>query len=154
MTEVYLGPDKGPDKGPNTDIDFNKVIVFPEPPDTAPFKDEQQENDTLYYLRSAYQYTTLAGKLITIPADFHTDELSAPQIAWTIIGMPPDGYYRAAAVVHDYLYGTNGLSNTFTRKQCDDILVEILGRLTCPKIKQTAVYLAVRLFGGSHWIGK
>jgi hypothetical protein len=151
---VYLGPDTGADKGPNTDIDFNKVIVFPEPPDVAPFKDDNQLNDTLYYSRSAYQYTTKAGYLITIPADFHTDLLSAPQISWTMLGMPPDGFYRPAAYVHDYLYGTNGLNGTFTRAECDAILVEILGRVGCPQIKQKAVWLAVRLFGGSHWIGK
>lgn len=155
MTDsIYLGPDTGADKGPNTDVDVNKTIVFPEPPDTAPFKDDNQLNDTLYYLRSNYQYTTLAGKLIALPADFHTDELSAPQAAWSIVGMPPDGYYRAAAVVHDYLYGTNGLNGFFTRQQCDAILVEILGRLGCPWVKQKAVYLAVRLFGGSHFIGE
>jgi hypothetical protein len=151
---TYLGPDTGADKGPEADVDYNKVIAFPEPPDVAPFKDDQALNDTLYYSRSAYQYRTRAGILIVIPADFHTDLLSAPQVSWSALGMPPDGYYRSAAYVHDYLYGTNGLNGVFTRQQCDLILVEILGQLGCPWLKQKAVYLAVRLFGGSHWKGK
>lgn len=155
-TQPFLGADTGADKGPNTDVDYNKVIKFPEPPDTAPFKDDQQLNDTMYYLRSAYQYTTVAGFQINVPADFHTDELSAPAATWSFIGMPPDGYYRAAAVVHDYLYGTQGLfkiksKTVFTRQQCDAILVDILRQLGCPWLKQKAVYLAVRIGGGSHW---
>lgn len=153
MTEPYLGPDTGEDQGPNTDVDYNKIICFPEPPDTAPFKDDNQLNDTLYYLRSEYRYTTLGGLVICIPADFHTDELSAPRCAWTIIGTPPDGYYRAAAVVHDYIYGLQGKLplTTLTRAQCDDILLEILNRLGMAGWRSKAVYLAVRLFGGSHW---
>lgn len=130
------------------------TILFPDAPDTDPYLDTDALNDTEYRLRSNYQYTTLANVVILVPNGFRTDEVSAPQATWSFIGMPPDGYYRAAGVVHDYIYSTNGLNGMFTRKACDDILVEILGRLGCPWIKQKAVYLAVRLFGGSHWKGK
>ena len=131
------------------------TILFPDAPDTDPYKDDDQLNDTEYRLRSNYQYTTLANVVILVPVGFRTDEVSAPQATWSFIGIPPDGYYRAAGVVHDYLYSLNGkLPNiTFTRQQCDDILVEILSRLDVPWWKQKAVYLAVRLFGNSHWKG-
>ena len=138
-------------------IDATKVILFPDQPDTDPYKDDDALNDTEYYLRSAYQYTTLAKVIITVPAGYRTDEVSAPQASWSFIGMPPDGYYRAAGVVHDYLYGLNGalpgLIPAYTRKDCDNILIEILSRLSVPWLKRKAVYLAVRLFGGSHWKG-
>lgn len=138
-------------------IDQNKIISFDDQPDTDPYKDDDALNDTEYYLRSAYQYKTLAGQIITVPAGFRTDEVSAPQASWSFVGMPPDGYYRAAGVVHDYLYGLNGkIPNrtiAYTRQECDEILVEILSRLNVPWLKRKAVYCAVRLFGGSHWKG-
>lgn len=130
------------------------TILFPDAPDTDPYKDDDQLNDTEYRLRSNYQYTTLANVVILVPEGFHTDELSAPQATWSFIGLPPDGYYRAAGVVHDYLYATNGMNENFTRKQCDDILLEILTRLDVPWLKRKAAYLAVRLFGQTHFIGE
>ncbi len=134
------------------------MIKFPDAPDTDPFKDNAAENDTEYKLRSAYQYATLAGQTITIPAGFTTDGVSAPQITWSLIGLPPDGYYRAAGIVHDYLYTLGGKiprrTVAYTRKECDQILLEILTRCKVPWLKRKAAYLAVRLFGGSHWKGK
>lgn len=135
------------------------MIIFPDAPDTDPFKDDNADNDTEYRLRSAYEYTTLAGIVIIIPEGFKTDGVSAPQGTWSFIGMPPDGYYRAAGVVHDYLYDLLGkLPNSggliLSRKECDDILLEILTRCKVPWLKRKAAYLAVRLFGQQHWKGK
>ncbi len=134
------------------------MISFPDAPDTDPFKDDNADNDTEYKLRSAYQYRTLAGQVIVLPAGFETDGVSAPQVTWSFIGLPPDGYYRAAGVVHDYLYTLLGkISNrtlAYSRKECDNILLEILTRLDVPWLKRKAAYLAVRLFGATHWKGK
>lgn len=135
-------------------IEPNKIILFSDQPDTDPYKDDDALNDTEYYLRSAYQYTTLAGIIITVPAGFRTDEVSAPQATWSFIGMPPDGYYRAAGVVHDYIYSLQGklpAGTIFTRLQCDQILIEILSRLKTPWLKRQLVFLAVRIGGGLHW---
>lgn len=135
------------------------MIIFPDAPDTDPFKDDNADNDTEYRLRSAYEYTTLAGIVIIIPEGFKTDGVSAPQGTWSFIGMPPDGYYRAAGVVHDFLYTNGGVISEgkgfpiFTREQSDDILLEILTRLDVPWLKRKAAYLAVRLFGQQHWKG-
>ena len=131
------------------------TIKFPDAPDTDPYRDTDALNDTEYKLRSNYQYTTLANVVILVPEGFRTDEVSAPQATWSFVGMPPDGFDRAAGVVHDYLYSLNGKlpNTTYTRKQCDDILIEILTRLNVPWLKRQAVYLAVRLFGNSHWNG-
>lgn len=134
-----------------------EMFFFPDAPDTDPVRDDSAINDTEYVLRSAYQYTTLNNIRIYIPAGFRTDELSAPQATWSFIGLPPDGYYRACGVVHDFLYANlgkiPGAFVTLSRKACDDILLEILTRLQVPYLKRQAAYLAVRLFGMSHWKG-
>lgn len=141
-----------------TNIDATRTIIFPDAPDTDPYKDDDALNDTEYYLRSNYQYTTLAGIIITVPAGFRTDEVSAPQSTWSVVGIPPDGYYRAAGVVHDYIYSlcgaVPGLVPLLTRKACDGILLEILTRLDMPWLKRRLAYLAVRAFGGQHWSSK
>ncbi len=131
------------------------LIRFPDAPDTDPYKDDDALNDTEYRLRSAYQYITLLNQTILVPEGFRTDEVSAPQATWSFIGLPPDGYYRAAGVVHDYLYSLNGKipkrTIPYSRSECDGILLEILKRLKTPWLKRQAAYYAVRMFGGSHW---
>jgi hypothetical protein len=130
------------------------LIVFPDQPDTDPYEDDTALNNTMYVLRSDFLYTTLANFNIVVPAGFKTDEMSIPESQWSIFGICPDGYYRAAGVVHDFLYDTAGDSGVYTRSACDGILLEILTRSGMGWFKRKAVYLAVRLFGGSHWKGK
>ena len=127
------------------------MITYPDQPDTDPFKDDLDINNTLYVLRQPYTYVTQAKYTITIPEGFKTDETSVPRGMWTIVGVLPDGYYRCAAVIHDYLYSTGGLNGVFVRKDCDKILLELLTLQDVPYIQRKALYLAVRLFGGPHW---
>ena len=128
------------------------MITYPDQPDTDPIKDDTSLNDTLYVLRSAYTYVTLSNQTIIIPEGFRTDEVSIPPAAWTILSMSPDGYYRAAGVVHDYLYATSGESGKYKRKDCDKILREIMKREDVSWFQRNACYLAVRVFGGKHWV--
>ena len=60
------------------------------------------------------------GKTILVPAGFVTDFASTPRAMWSFL--PPFGTYQKAAVMHDYLYWTQGC----TRKQADDILWEAM----------------------------
>lgn len=128
---------------------LSDAIYFPDEPDADPI------TDTLYKLRRAYVYTTLAGVRIFVPLGFQTDLLSAPRFMWTITGLSPDGLYRVAAVIHDYLYSLQGalpgLPAAYTREQCDDILLEIMTRINIPWAQRKAAFYAVRLFGGTHW---
>lgn len=124
------------------------AIYWADEPDVDPI------DDIHYRLRRAYVYTTLAGVRIYVPVDFKTDLLSAPRITWTLIGLPPDGLYRTAAVIHDYLYSLQGMLPglaAYTREQCDGILLEIMTRNNISWLQRKAVYAAVRLFGYSHW---
>ncbi len=130
------------------------MITFPDQPDVEPFRDDSQVDDTIYVQRDNYCYMTLDGMAIIIPKGEKTDGGSVPRIAWSIIGLTPDGYERAAYDVHDHLYTTNGENGRFTRLDTDKILLEILVRLGVPWYQRWPVYHAVRLFGGSHWKGK
>lgn len=82
---------------------------------------------------------------ILVPAGFHTDYASIPQILWNIL--PPVGRYDRAAVVHDYLYRHNGV----TRKQADLVLQEAMGVLSVDGLKSKAIYLGVRAGGWVTW---
>ena len=55
---------------------------------------------------------------IVVPKGFVTDFASIPQPLWSL-GLTPDGQYSRAAVVHDYLYWSQGC----TRAQSDRLLV-------------------------------
>lgn len=124
-------------------------IFFEDAPDADPI------DDIRYRLRRAYVYNTLSGVRVFIPVDFKTDLLSAPRVMWTLTGLSPDGLYRSAAVVHDYLYSLQGalpdLPAPYSRKDCDDILLEIMTRVKIPWLQRKAAYAAVRLFGSTHW---
>lgn len=132
---------------------MKETILFPDQPDADPI------DDVLYVLRSPFSYTSLAGRIIHVPEGFKTDLLSAPRITWSVIGLSPDGLYRAAAVIHDFLYTNQGAyaGITYTRKQCDQLLLEIMSRVKgddgkgIPAIQRKLAYFAVRLFGGTHW---
>jgi hypothetical protein len=124
------------------------VICFPDEPDFDPI------SETMYEVRSDYVYKALDGVEITVPRGFQSDGLSAPRATWTLIGMPPDGYYRAAACIHDFLYSNGGVTKnkTYTREEADKLLLEIMTRLGIEKLKCAEAYDAVRLFGEKHWV--
>lgn len=115
---------------------------------------------------------------ITVKKGFVTDGASIPRIFWSIIGGPFEGPLLFAAVVHDGLYTKMELP----REECDGILKEIYielatrliesdlisniesgmskqkaniiknTKLALSKTKAEAIYTAVRIGGGSHWV--
>lgn len=94
--------------------------------------------------------------VVHIPKGFITDFASVPRIFWNI--MPPNDKYGKAAVVHDFLYSTNGRipemqfrKEDYTRKECDEILVEAMGVLDCGWLCRTTVYSGVRIGGWVTW---
>ena len=119
-------------------------FTFPEQPDLAPISED------LYLNRVEYIYCP-ARPEIRVPAGFKTDILSAPHPLWWVF--PPDGIYRAAALIHDLLYNAEGNLNgwIYSRAEADGYLLEIMTRLGIPPWKRFLAWAAVRLFGGSHW---
>lgn len=85
---------------------------------------------------------------IVVPQDFTTDFASVPWFArWFISTWKRTA---RAAVIHDYLYSTEGQENhTYTRKRADAILLEVLGVMKHKR--RIFVWLAVRAFGWIAW---
>lgn len=85
------------------------------------------------------------GETIHVPSGWITDWASVPRFFWRLF--PPIGRYTLAAVVHDYLYEYR----VGTRKRADRVFLRIMEHLGVPWWKRTAMYWAVRLFGGRAW---
>ncbi len=86
---------------------------------------------------------------IRVPIHFKTDFASVPRPFWIII--PPDGEYSQAAVLHDYLYYTQGINNKYSRVQSDKIFLEGMEVLNVSLWKRLVMYRAVRMFGWLPW---
>lgn len=80
-----------------------------------------------------------------VPEGFKTDFASIPRIFWILL--PPWGEYSKAAVVHDYFYATHIVS----RKEADDLFLELMKYYKVSFIKRQAIYIAVRTFGWIAW---
>jgi hypothetical protein len=78
-----------------------------------------------------------------------TDLASIPRPLWSIY--PPDGEWVEAAVIHDKLYRTKGLSGVYTRKAADKLFLEAMKVLGVAERKRTVIYLAVRMGGQGGW---
>jgi Protein of unknown function (DUF1353) len=82
---------------------------------------------------------------VNVPVGFVTDFASIPRIFWS--ALRPDGNYTHPAVVHDYLYWTQSTS----REDADDIFRIMMEDFSISAVTSTAIYSAVRVFGGIAW---
>jgi hypothetical protein len=107
-----------------------------------PFADNRQWvvfEDVRYRLgQSAY--------VIVVPRGFVTDFASIPQPFWGL-GLSPNGRYSKAAIIHDYLYWSQGC----TRQQADNILVIAMKESEVDAGLRNAIYNGVRLGGDAAW---
>lgn len=106
-----------------------------------------EHDDGLWRLTAEFVYASDAlGKVVTVPAGFVTDFASVPRIpiAYELTGNTS----TEASVIHDYLYKTTTIC---TRQQADAVLKEASALTGVPAWRRNAMWLAVRLFGGSHW---
>ena len=97
--------------------------------------------------------------VIRVEPGFDTDYASVPRIFWSIY--PPDGDYRAAAVIHDWLYWNQSpiegghdaapLDLSITREQADTVFMEALTALGVPWLRRHVLHKAVRLGGWMPW---
>ena len=98
---------------------------------------------------------------ITVRPGFPTDLASIPRWGWIVL--PPDGPWVKAAVIHDYLYATNGTgiwkdgpsgitrAHPYTRLEADQILLEAMINRGVPFLRRSIIYLAVRWGGSRGW---
>lgn len=92
-----------------------------------------------------YESEVLGWNTVTVPSGFRTDLASIPRPLWAVL--PPVGKYDAAAVIHDYLYVTGGV----TRHQADNVLNEAMTMLHVGDGARRAIYLGVILGGWVQW---
>jgi hypothetical protein len=64
---------------------------------------------------------------------------------WSIV--PPHGKYAVAAIVHDFLYRTG----KGTKKEADDLFLEMMEHLGVPWFRRKIMYRAVRWFGKGNF---
>ena len=102
--------------------------------------------DRLYILtRSLTYFSDIAKQAIIVPVGFKTDLLST----WTIPFAAElfDGDDPEPAALHDYTYS----SHMFTRAMSDAILREACIAVGTSKLRAWAIWIGVRIGGGSHW---
>lgn len=83
---------------------------------------------------------------INVPMGFQTDFASIPRPFWVIL--PKWGNYGNAAVIHDWLYWSQGRP----RRAADGVLLEGMLVLGVGVVVRSMIYWAVRLFGWLAWL--
>lgn len=109
---------------------------------------ETRDGRALYQLdRNLVFETRLNGDgiRVVVPAEFKTDLASTPRILRPIF--PPAGTWSPATILHDYLYGVDGVS----RFLADALFREAMAQLGVSWWRQVLAYYCVRLFGKSHY---
>jgi hypothetical protein len=101
------------------------------------------------------------GDTITVPAGFVTDLASIPRWAWAVL--PPDGPWAKAAVVHDYLYYTQGTgiwkshpasitrTKPYSREESDWVLRDAMEDRGVGVFARNVIWSAVRVGGQNGW---
>ena len=87
--------------------------------------------------------------VIKVPAGFDTDLASTPRAMWAAFS--PLDEYLECAIPHDW--GYSELNTIFTRKQIDDMMLELMFNVGIAWPRRGAVYSAVRNFGGKNFKG-
>jgi hypothetical protein len=87
---------------------------------------------------------------LTVPAGFTTDFASVPRVpfAYWLFG----NVTHKPAVIHDYLYTIGGTQRQ--REYADNVFFHAMLADKESRIKASAMFRAVRLFGRSHWKSK
>jgi hypothetical protein len=105
--------------------------------------------EPIYYLLKPTVWLPDKGqeqlKPVNVPIGFVTDFASIPRIFWSIL--PPDGKYTHPAIMHDFLYWTQ----TGPREDADQILKIMMEDFSVGAATVSAIYSAVRTFGGFAW---
>lgn len=83
---------------------------------------------------------------IVVPKGFVTDLASIPQPLWSL-GLAPQGRYSRAAIVHDYLYWSQGCR----RDQADRLLVIAMKESKVCGLNEVLVYEGVDKGGSGAW---
>lgn len=83
----------------------------------------------------------------TIREGYIWNGASIPKAFWSVIGGPFSGKYALGALIHDLLYDTHYT----TRKEADEIFLQVMEMERVGKAKRWLMYQAVRRFGSKPW---
>jgi Protein of unknown function (DUF1353) len=100
----------------------------------------------LWTLAHRFRAVTSLG-VIDVPSGFITDLASTPRFLWAAFS--PSDEFLPAAIPHDWLYSP--FNRAITRKQADDIMLELMHHLGIPWPRRHAIHSALRLFGRAGW---
>jgi hypothetical protein len=84
---------------------------------------------------------------VTAKAGFVFDGASIPKFFWRVIGHPFSFKLLRPAIIHDVCYA----SEYFEREYADELFEEMLDRSGVSELKENAMFMAVRIGGGSVW---
>ena len=120
---------------------FMTGCVMIPPPVVTPFED--QEN---WVLLQPLEYRIKdINEIITVPRGFVTDFASVPRAFCHIL--TPHGKHSRAAIVHDYLYWTQGCS----KAQADNIMRIAMIECGVKKSDIEIIYRTLQFFGQKAW---
>ncbi len=88
---------------------------------------------------------------INIQSGFTWNGASIPRLFWGLFYSPNHWKLEVPALIHDYLYSKFSI-NKINRKESDEIFYQLLIEYNVPKIKAFIMYMAVRIFGASHFV--
>jgi hypothetical protein len=126
-------------------IDLEKIQErFPEDLDLKFLEDDE------FFLLKDFLYKSNEFGNITCPEMYLTDGASIPRWSQFAVGSPWAGKYPRAAVIHDWLCSSEGeviaSDKRLTKKQTDQLFLEMMTFLGVGFLKRHAMYRAVRLF--------
>ena len=91
------------------------------------------------------------GRRVTVPEGFVYDKASVPSLVWWYLPRDDKGF-TDAALVHDYLYQSQKIDMLWiTRKDADDVFLELMEREDMRWDKRRLAYRAVRLWGWMYF---
>lgn len=116
---------------------------------------EGEETRSFELLEDFVVVSNVLGGVVRVPAGFRYDGESIPTALHAIA--PPFGQSRRAACVHDYLYKhagwqrENGAWEAVTRKQADDVYLELALLKGLPTWRALMRFRVLRLVGWAAW---
>ena len=105
--------------------------------------------DDEFYLLEDFVYKSVKFGDITCPEIYLTDGASIPRWLQPFVGSPWSGKYPRAAVIHDWLCSSEGeilgTDKKLTKKESDQVFLEMMKFLGVGSFERQRMYLAVRI---------
>lgn len=130
-------------------------VKAPCQPDVRPFG----ESGNFYRLMQDFHFLIYERQdiiRVIIRFGFRYDGASVPAIGRMILER--DGVHRPAVLLHDWLYtrkgefkDIEGRAHKFSRKECDEMMRQIMDQWGVKSWRVWVAYKAVRAFGGFYW---